>query len=103
GANSPTGLPAGALALVGLGALVAPGRRRAGAPAPVRGGWAHGALWVVLGAVLSLPALVTVAGALYRTPLGYLAMWAAPYRTIRVSRRLGVAGLVGLGMLGGVA
>ena len=103
GGNSPLVLTPVAMALVGLGALVALGRRRAGAAAPVPGGWAHGALWVVVGAVLSLPALVTMAGALYRTPLGYLAMWAAPYRTIRVSSRLGVAGLVGLGILSGVA
>ena len=92
-----------AMALVGVGALVALGRRRGGAAAPVPGGWAHGALWAVVGAVLSLPAQVTVAGACYRTPLGYLALWADPYRTIRVSSRLGVAGLLGLGILSGVA
>ena len=103
GGNDPLVLTPVAMALVGLGALVALGRRRAGAAAPVPGGWAHGALWAGVGAVLSLPALVTVAGALYRTPLGYLAMWADPYRTIRVSSRLGVAGLVGLGILSGVA
>ena len=103
GGNYPLVLTPVAMALVGLGALVALGRRRAGAAAPVPGGWAHGALWAVVGAVLSLPALVTVAGALYHTPLGYLAMWAVPYRTIRVSSRLGVAGLVGLGILSGVA
>src|SRR5882724_882750 len=103
GGDYPLVLTPVAMALVCLGALVALGRRRAGAAAPVPGGWAHGALWAVVGAVLSLPALVTVAGALYNTPLGYLAMWAAPYRTIRVSSRLGVAGLVGLGILSGVA
>ena len=103
GGNYPLVLTPVAMALVGLGALVALGRRRAGAAAPVPGGWAHGALWAVVGAVLSLPALVTVAGALYRTPLGYLAMWSDPYRTIRVSSRLGVAGLLGLGILSGVA
>jgi len=103
GGNYPLVLTPVAMALVGVGALVALGRRRAGAAAPVPGGWAHGALWAVVGAVLSLPALVTVAGALYRTPLGYLAMWSDPYRTIRVSSRLGVAGLLGLGILSGVA
>src|SRR5207253_1079538 len=59
GGNYPLVLTPVAMALVGVGALVALGRRRAGAAAPVPGGWAHGALWAVVGAVLSLPALVT--------------------------------------------
>jgi len=91
------------IVLVGVGALAALRRRRKGSAPPAPGGWAHGALWSVVGAVVSLPPTVTVAGGVYRTPMGLLDLWLHLYRTLRVPSRVGVAGLLGLGILSGVA
>src|SRR5262245_9341415 len=93
-----------AIGLTVLGLAAMAWRRRTGAPAPpVPGGWAHGALWAVTGGCLALNPLLQFGGEELLSPLGHLTEWIPALRVIRVPSRLGIAGLVGLGILSGVA
>jgi len=92
-----------AMALVPLGAVARAWRRRSGATPPVAGGWAQGALWMLAGGVLAMNPLVLIAGRRIATPIDYGWRWVPALHAIRVPSRLGVAGLVGLGILSGVA
>jgi hypothetical protein len=92
-----------AMGLVGLGFIAMLWRRRSGIPAPVTGGWAHGTLWFVVGGCMAQNTIVQIAGMEFVTPLGYFSDWVSGLKAIRVPSRLGIAGLVGLGILTGVA
>ncbi len=92
-----------AMTVVPLGLVALLWRRRLGARPPSPGGWTQGALWTVVGGLLSLTPLVFFAGRAWTTPIGYALQWVPALQAIRVPSRLGVAGLVGLGMLSGVA
>jgi len=78
-------------------------RRRSGVPPPLPGGWAHGALWLIVGGCLAQNTIVLIADKEFLTPLGYFSEWISGLQTIREPSRLGIAGLVGLGILSGVA
>lgn len=92
-----------AMGLVVLGIAALAWRRRSGATPATPGGWAHGALWAVVGGCLALNPVVLIGGTAFVTPLAYLAQWIPALNVIRVPGRLGVAGLIGLGILSGVA
>lgn len=91
------------LVLVALGTAAMVLRRRAVARPPSPGGWAHGALWTLVGGSLSLTPVVLIGGKQFHTPIGVLAGWFPSLQAIRVPNRLGIAGLVGLGILSGMA
>lgn len=91
------------LVLVALGTAAMVWRCRAGGRPPSPGGWAHGALWTLVGGSLSLTPLVLIGGRQFHTPIGVLADWFPSLQAIRVPNRLGIGGLVGLGILSGVA
>ena len=92
------------MGLVALGVAALLWRHRSRAPSPrVPGGWAHGALWTVVGGCLALPPVVLLGGMEIRTPIGYLSAWFPSLQAIRMPSRIGIAGLVGLGILSGVA
>jgi hypothetical protein len=93
-----------AMGLVVLGVSALAWRRRSAAAAPpTPGGWAHGALWMIVGGCLALNPVVLIGGEAFVTPLARLSQWIPALHVIRVPARLGIAGLVGLGILSGVA
>jgi hypothetical protein len=92
-----------AMGLIPLGIAAALWRRRAGAAPPIRGGWAQGALWTIVGLLLSLNPIVLAGTLRLPSPLGFAMQWVPSLQAIRVPSRLGIAGLVGLGILSGVA
>jgi hypothetical protein len=103
-AGAPFLLTPVAIGLVALGLAAMAWRRRSGAPAPsVPGGWAHGALWTIAGGCLALNPILLIGGRELRSPIGHLAELVPALEVIRVPSRLGIAGLVGLGILSGVA
>lgn len=91
------------LVVFGVSALTRRRRSEPGKASPARGGWEHGTLWTVVGGCLALNPLVSVGGFVFATPLAHLTQWIPALEVIRVPGRLGVAGLVGLGILSGVA
>jgi hypothetical protein len=92
-----------AMGLIPLGIVAAGWRRRVGAAPPIPGGWAQGALWTIVGGLLSLNPIILVGTRRFTSPIGYAMQWAPSLEAIRVPSRLGIAGLVGLGILSGVA
>jgi hypothetical protein len=92
-------LPA-TITLVGLGLIALACRRWAPGRAPARAGWAHGALWTIVGIVISLsPVTLSAYG---RVPLPQ-ALIPDLYTHLRVPARLGTVGLVGAAVLAGMA
>lgn len=91
------------IVLIVAGGLASFLRRRAGDTTALPGGWAHGWLWMIVGGALALHPVVHVAGEVFSSPLALLARWVPSLDAIRVPSRLGIAGLVGFGILSGVA
>jgi hypothetical protein len=89
------------LIVTGLGAAL--WRRSRGAASLTRSGWIQGVLWTVVGAAMSLPPVAIIAGTSHRTPLGWIDLAVPVHQTLRAPSRLGVAGLLGLAILSGVA
>jgi hypothetical protein len=95
--RSPVGVAVSALALIGAGWLA---HRRS----PVRlPGWNHAALWAAVGVLMSLTRVVVLGGRPYTPPQFLLAQWVGFQDPLRVPTRLGVAGLIGLCLLAGLA
>jgi hypothetical protein len=92
-----------AAGLVVLGGATVLCRRRSGARSVAPAAWAHGMLWVVVATILSLPPVATIAGVPFRTPLGWIDLVLPIHETMRVPSRLGIAGLMGLAVVSGVA
>jgi hypothetical protein len=65
--------------------------------------WVHGALWFVVGVVLSLPRVVVVWQTVVPSPLGIVARWVPPLALARTTDRLGLAALMGSALLAGAA
>jgi hypothetical protein len=93
--STPTAVTRPALVLIVAGAMLA-WLRRPGSAAS-RHLWAHAALWALLGAVLSLKPVGDSPAHLA------LARWIPMLEVFRVPVRLGVAGLIGLVLLAGLA
>jgi hypothetical protein len=97
-AGEPSGIAPVGLAVIALGALVAlrdPGRRG--------DAWGNAALWTVVGLLLALPPRVLVLGHAFVTPVGLAAAAGLPVHAVRDNGRRGLAALIGLCMLVGVA
>ncbi len=91
------------LVLIAIGACAALLRRRSHGSLDLPGGWAHGALWLIVGAGLSLHPVVQIGQTEFTSPLGILVSLVPSLDAIRVPSRLGLAGLIGFGVLSGVA
>jgi len=100
--SGPTAVPVTAMALAALG-LVGFAWRRGSWPAGKRRAWAHALLWACVGSLMSLSPTVTWAGASVDLSRGMIERWLPIYRLLRVPSRLGVAGLMGLVLLAGLA
>jgi membrane protease YdiL (CAAX protease family) len=96
--GEPSGIAPVALALIvlgGLAAAVGSGRHRTA--------WRSGVVWVVVGLALALPPRVLVFGHAILTPIGWLTDVGIPVHAVRDNGRRGLAALVGLCVLVGVA
>jgi len=91
-----------ALLLILLGGLLTLVRRRR-VSLPHDPGWAHGALWLLVGVLISLTPIARWGGREVYLPQQWLAMSTPLYEIIRVPSRLGVAALIGACVLSGVA
>jgi hypothetical protein len=101
---SPLAVPTVALAVIVLGGVKALVRRWRGALAARDRLWKHAALWAIVGTVLSLRPHVRWRSTNFVLPHLALAQSWLPFLSfVRVPPRLGVAGLVGLALLAGVA
>jgi hypothetical protein len=102
----PTGVPWPALALVALG-LASLLARPAADRGPTRLAWKHGALWVVAGVLISVPALIVPGEppVILRSPVFTFLQWLVPgaVDAIRGKMRLGVGALMGIALLAGTA
>ena len=98
--GSPLAVPPAAIALVAAGAASAIARGRTGDRARA---WRHGALWLVAGYALSLGTTVEWDGREVTGPLGLAARLVPALEAARVPARMGVAGLLGMGLLVGAA
>ena len=87
--------------LLGAGALAL--ARRRGRPGPDIAVWGHGLLWTLVGIYIALSPTVRVNGAEVTLPQTWASVGAAVYKIIRITHRLGVAALMGLGLLAGAA
>src|SRR5262249_12984736 len=95
------------MALVPAGIAAAIWRRRSAVTLPRQegrpGGWMQATLWTLAGALLSLNRAVLSPLGIFRAPLDYAISWVPSLVAIRMPSRLGVAALIGLGMLSGMA
>jgi hypothetical protein len=99
-ATGPLGVSIAALALVAFGAVLRLARPDGVGRVP-RSAWVHATFWAAVGVWLSRPPLVDLAG--MTVPLPQYFVWGALTSLVRDVQRLGVAGLVGLSMLSGIA
>jgi len=107
----PTAVPLTCLVLIALGAVVALARmarknaRAAASPemASLGRAWLHGAFWTCVAVFLALGPNANWDGGKIKLPEAYLNQWLPIYRVLRVPSRLGVAALMGLAILAGVA
>ena len=84
---------------------------RGGLEATERRGWLHAALWMLVGLYISLtPTLhwtvtpwVPLSGTMVQLPGSALARWLGVYQIVRAPQRLGVASLMGVALLAGLA
>jgi len=99
----PTGVPVAALILIAVGAVSLARRGRGGAPAGTRAVWRQAAFWAVAGIVISIPPDVRWFGAPIWVPQRVLAARLPVYAALRDVSRLGVATLIALAILAGLA
>ncbi|MBM4270109.1 MAG: hypothetical protein FJ144_26490 [Deltaproteobacteria bacterium] len=100
---SPMAVPFAALAVIAAGAALHLAFAPREGSLVLRRGWRVAAFFAVLGLVLSLTPEVIWSGERVRQPLAVLDAWLPLYRVLRVPLRLGVAGLMGICLLVGLA
>jgi hypothetical protein len=88
------------IVLVAAGSIALAFRRRGSGPVPARAGWAHGALWTIVGMLISLAPVTWWRG--WRVPLPQ-ALIVPVYTHLRSPDRLGIAALIGGAILAGMA
>jgi hypothetical protein len=98
----PAVVPPATLALLAVGVVLLAVRRRGGVRLGLDAAWSTGAVWAVVGIVLSLSPEVRWDGELVRTPMALLRDLTG-VDVCRVPARLGVAGLMGIAILAGAA
>jgi hypothetical protein len=101
---APTAVSAVTILLIALGALALLQRRSQGQDVRVElRGWMHAGFWTLTGLVLSLSPVVRWHGEAVTMPHAWLANWIPGADVIRTPARLGVAALMGLSILSGLA
>jgi hypothetical protein len=103
GQGTPTGVPIAGLIVIGVAALCARGPRSAAAPSPLAHAWRHATYWAVVGTTISLTPVVLWRGEPLRLPHALLHDLTPIYEMLRAPKRLGIAGLMGLCLLSGLA
>jgi hypothetical protein len=98
---APTGVPFAALAVIVAGALTLLLGARRQATVQARQGWTHGTLWAVIGIVLSMTPAFHWQGRTIGIP--FLLEWVPMFEVLRQPSRLGIAALIGLSLLAGIA
>jgi hypothetical protein len=100
----PLGVAPIVLVLIGMGALLQLASRPADGRAPSTRTWVHAGVWAATGVAISVPAVGTIGDAVVM-PHFALAARVAPdlLQIVRSPWRLGVAALIGLALLGGLA
>lgn len=97
----PTAVPIGALALLAAGGVsFALGPRRC---ERTRRAWKHAAFWSFVGAVMTITPTVIWHDKPVTLPHAVIDEWLPVYDVVRAPQRLGVAALMGLSMLAGLA
>jgi hypothetical protein len=101
----PTTMAPPMLALLLAGSALALRHRRVGHPDASRRGWAHAALWAIVGTLISLSPVTTWGfhGPRILLPQTLLAATTSLYQIVRDPSRLGVTGMMGLCLLAGLA
>ena len=97
GWQAPTAVAPAALVLIAIGTVLVALRGSRAAP---RAAWLHGWIWAGLGVFMSLSPILHVGRHTLELPW---AAWIPIYRLLRVPSRLGVAGLIGMSLLAGLA
>jgi len=97
-AGEPSGIAPAALALIAAAGVAALGNRHGR-----RAAWRSGLVWAIVGLVLALPPRVLVFGHAIASPVGWLADAGVPMHAVRDNGRRGLAALIGLCVLVGVA
>lgn len=106
GRMAPTAVPFGSLAIIVVGAASLLALGSAARPASLKSAWLHSAYWAAVGTLISITPVASVLNRWSITmPHGYLLQWLPAYQVgfFREPRRLGVAGLMGLALLSGLA
>lgn len=98
-------IPGSVWGLITVGGLVAGWRAWRGRRPPTARAWAHAVLWTALGLLLSVPPEVSWGRYANRItlPQTLVAEWVPAWGLLRMPSRLGVAALVGLALLAGLA
>jgi hypothetical protein len=113
---APTAVPLVALPLIAAGILslttvgfragrlgLRSNAHQAGGEAGLRAAWRHAGFWAATGFLISLSPRIVLWRRFIRLPQFYLAHWLPVYEIIRTPVRLGVASLIGLCILAGLA
>lgn len=79
------------------------GGARGEAPAVPRRAWIHAAFWTAIGFAMMLTPTVVWNDTSYRLPQAWLAAWLPAFAFLRWPSRLGVAALIGVALLAGLA
>jgi hypothetical protein len=104
GNDRPTGVSFTALLLIGIGAISAMLARHH-ARGRDRVGWKHAVFWAIVGTLISTPAVSFFGDTAVRSPHFVLSGWLFPwlFEIVRSPTRLGIAALMGLSLLAGLA
>lgn len=97
---APMAVQPGVFALIALGAFVHVFSRDARTP---KHAWRHAAYWSLIGLAISLTPMVVWGDQEIRLPTWFVDQWLPVFRFLRVPSRLGIAGLMGLALLAGLA
>jgi hypothetical protein len=103
GRGVPIAVPVAALLVIVGGVLSLALARGSRLRQRARRAWAHGALWTVIGILMSVSPVVSWYGQRITLPHSQLGGWLPIYDILRAPNRLGVAALMGLAVLAGVA
>ncbi len=97
GWQAPTAVAPAALVLIAIGTGLVAWR---GSSGDLRAAWLHAWIWAGLGIFMSLSPILHLGRQTIELPWSH---WLPIYRLLRVPARLGVAGLVGMSLLAGLA
>lgn len=102
--QAATGVALAALLLIVVGGvLFFRFREKERSDEPLRAAWLHGFFWAGIGLLMSIAPIVSILGTNLRLPQYWIGEWLPIYELVRVPARLGLAAIVGLALLTGIA